>query len=52
MEPGCEKGGSPSDSFVGPAGGEGYTYIYRGGEGYILIYGGEGYIRIVGYTSI
>ena len=37
MEPGCEKGGSPSDSSVGSAGPRGYTGIYR----HILIYTGS-----------
>ena len=37
VEPGCEKGGSPSDSSVGSAEPRGYTGIYR----HILIYTGS-----------
>ena len=41
MEPGGEKGGSLSDSSVGPPGGEGYVGLYR--LRYTGLPGGEGY---------
>ena len=41
VEPGGEKGGSLSDSSVGPPGGEGYVGLYR--YRYTGLPGGEGY---------